>query len=116
MEYLYYFFFAYVIFISFYFLTVIIQKKKYAKFRDSNQVTYFVNRFNIKRENIVIEHFVFNISLLNSLIMALSFTISFLVENFILQLMIGFISLIVLMFIGYEIYGIILKKVGIKNV
>ena len=110
MEYLINFIIAFLIVYLFYFFTVILQKKKYDKFKKSNQVMYFVNRYKLNVNKINIKKFIHIISLTNSLIIAIAFTATFLVENILLQLLIGLLVLIPLILISYSLIGNYLKK------
>ena len=72
MIYFIFFIAAFLIVYLFYFLTVILQKKKYDKFKKSNQVMYFVNRYklDINKINItLIIHFLMTSLLKNSFIL-----------------------------------------------
>ncbi len=94
----------------FYFLTVIIQRKKHEKFKKSNQVMYFVKRYKLDINKIDIKQFVNIISVANSLIIAIAFTSTFLVENIFLQLLVGLLVLIPLLLIIYDFIGKYLKR------
>ena len=110
MVYLISFVIAFLIVYLFYFFTVILQKKKYDKFKKSNQVMYFINRYKLNVNKINIKKFIHIISLTNSLIIAIAFTATFLVENILLQLLIGLLVLIPLILISYSLIGNYLKK------
>ncbi len=105
-----FFILAFVIVYLFYLVTVVLQKKRFEKFKLSNQVLYFKNRFKLDIEKLNIKSFVNIISLINAFIIACGFSIAMLVENFLLQLLIGFIVIIILTFLCYEMYGKILRK------
>ena len=90
--------------------TIMFQNKKYNKFKKSNQVMYFVNRYKLDVNKINIKKFIHIISFTNSLIIAIAFTATFLVENILLQLLIGLLVLIPLILIGYSLIGNYLKK------
>ena len=101
---------AFLIVYLFYFLTVILQKKKYDKFKKSNQVMYFVKKYKLDINQINIKKFIHIISFTNSLIIAFAFLATFLVENILLQLLIGLIVLIPLILISYSLIGNYLKR------
>ena len=94
----------------FYLFTVILQTKNYEKFKKSNQIMYFVNKYKINVNKINMKKFTNILGLTNSLIISIAFTTTFLVENFILQLLIGLIVLIPLIFLFYGLIGNYLKK------
>lgn len=114
MEYLFYFVLAFLIVYLFYFFTVIIQKKRYDKFKKSNQVLYFVKRYNLDVNKINIKKFIKIISLTNSFIIAVAFIATFLVENILFQLLVGLATLIPLILISYNLIGKYLKKECLK--
>ena len=110
MEYVIYFLISFIIVYLFYFLTVVLQKKKYDKFKKSNQVMYFVNKYKLNVNKIDIKKFINIISLINSFIIALSFTVVIKIDNNILMLLVGLIVLIPTMLISYHFIGKYLQK------
>ena len=110
MIYFIYFIIAFLLIYLFYFLTVILQKKRYEKFKKSNQFMYFVNKYKLDTTKINIKEFIYIISFTNSLIIAIAFIMTFLVENIILQLLIGLIVLIPLILVSYSLIGKYLKR------
>lgn len=105
MNYVIYFVLAFVLVYLFYLFTVILQKKKYDKFKKSNQVMYFVNRYKINPNQLNMKVFTNILGLTNALIIATAFIATFLVNNLILQLLVGLIVLIPLMLFMYHIIG-----------
>lgn len=110
MEYIVWFLISFIIVYLFYFVTVIMQKKKYEKFRSSNQVMFFVKKYKLNVKKLNISKFIKIISFTNSFIIALTFTIATLVDNYLLILLIGFITVIPLMLLSYHIVGLYFKK------
>jgi len=110
MEYVIWFLMAFAIIYLFYLFTVILQKKRYDKFKKSNQVMYFVNRYKLNIKKINIKKFINIISLTNSFIIALSFTVVIKIDSFILMLLVGLIVLVPLMLLLYHFIGKYLKK------
>lgn len=110
MIYFIYFLVSFFIVYLFYFFTVILQKKKYDKFKKSNQVLYFVKRYKLNLNKLNIKKFIHIISLTNSLIISIAFMATFLVDNIVLQLVIGLLVLIPLILISYSLIGKYLKK------
>ena len=94
----------------FYLFTVILQTKRYDKFKKSNQVMYFVNKYKIIIDKLNMKKFTNILGLTNALIISIAFTATFLVENIFLQLLVGLIVLIPLIFIFYGLIGNYLKK------
>lgn len=110
MEYIKWFLIAFIIIYLFYFVTVILQKKKYEKFKSSNQVMFFVNRYKLNVQKLNIVKFIKIISFTNSFVIALTFAIATLVDNYMLMLLIGFVTVIPLMLLSYHIVGLYFKK------
>ncbi|MBO5096227.1 MAG: hypothetical protein J6B98_05070 [Bacilli bacterium] len=110
MEYIKWFLIAFIIVYLFYFVTVILQKKRYEKFKSSNQVMFFVKKYKLNIKKLNISKFIKVISFTNSLIIALTFTIAITVENYILILLIGLVTVIPLMLLAYHIVGTYFKK------
>ena len=110
MEYIICFLIAFIIVYLFYLFTVVLQKKRYDKFKNSNQVMYFVNKYKLNVNKIDIKKFIHIISLTNSFIIALSFAVIIKIENTLLSLLIGLIVLLPLMLICYHFIGTYLKK------
>lgn len=94
----------------FYLFTVILQTKRYDKFKKSNQVMYFVKKYKIDVNKLNMKKFTNILGLANSLIISIAFTATYLVDNLILQLLIGLIILIPLIFIFYSLIGNYLKR------
>ncbi len=110
MEYLVYFILGFILVYLFYLITVVLQKKKYDEFRNSNQLLYFINKYKLNKKNINMKKFINEISLLNSLVIATSFTISCIFDSLILQLIVGFVAVITLIILVYSLYGKVLKR------
>ncbi len=89
----------------FYLTTVILQKSKIEKFKKSNQVMFFVKRFNLDLNKINITKFMNVIALSNAFIISTAFMTTYLVKNFVLQLLVGFLTLIPLLVICYSLIG-----------
>ena len=94
----------------FYLFTVILQTKRYDKFKKSNQVMYFVKKYKIDVNKLNMKKFTNILGLTNSLIISIAFTTTYLVDNLILQLLIGLIVLMPLIFIFYSLIGNYLKR------
>ncbi len=110
MEYFVGFVLSFIIIYTFYLLTVILQKKKYDRFKKSNQVMYFVKKYKISVNKIDIGKFIKIISFTNSLIIALCFTLVFKINNNILMLLAGLSAIIPLTLISYHFIGRYLQR------
>lgn len=89
----------------FYLISVILQKSKMDKFKKSNQVMFFVKRYNLDVDKIDMTKFTNVLGLANAFIIATAFLSTYLVDNFILQLLVGFLVLLPLMLIVYSLIG-----------
>lgn len=112
MTYLVAFIIAFLIVYLFYLFTVVLQTKKYEKFKKSNQVMYFVNKYKLDVNKINMRKFTNILGLTNALIISTAFMATFLVENLLLQLLVGLVVLIPLILIFYSLIGLYLKKEG----
>lgn len=110
MEYVIYFLISFIIVYLFYFLTVILQKKRYDKFKKSNQVMYFVKKYKLNVNKINIKKFINIIALVNSFIIALVFASVIKIKSNLLMLLVGLILLIPLMLVCYHFIGKYLQK------
>ena len=71
---------------------------------------YFVKKYKIDVNKLNMKKFTNILGLTNSLIISIAFTATYLVDNLILQLLIGLIILIPLIFIFYGLIGNYLKR------
>ncbi len=110
MKYFVAFIIAFLIVYLFYLFTVILQKKKYDKFKKTNQVMYFVRKYKLNVNKIDMRKFTNILGITNSLIIALAFSATFVVENIFLQLLVGLLVLIPLILLFYSLIGNYLKK------
>ncbi len=93
-----------------YLFTVILNKKKINKIFDTNQAKLIIVPNKLNSNNINKNSFAQVISICNSFIVALVFTISELFDNYILKLLVSFVLLIILILIVYKVIGIYYKK------
>ena len=87
-----------------------LKKKKKDKYKKTNQVMYFVRKYKLNVNKIDMKKFTNMLGLTNSLIIALAFSATFLVENIFLQLLVGLLVLIPLILIFYSLIEKCLKK------
>lgn len=109
---IFYFLIAFLIVYLFYLVTVVLQKKRMDNFKKSNQVLYFVKRYKLDVNKLNMTRFTNTLGLANAFIVATAFMTTFLVENYILMLLVGFIVLIPLILIVYHIIGKIYIRKG----
>ena len=108
--------------ISFLFLLILYQVFiiKKAK-RDSNgkkkpkepiEVTYLVGRYGLDLKKVNYDRLLLLISVVSSFDIALVVTIIMLLKNFVLEIIIGFISTLLIILVSYHIVYLIYKKKG----
>lgn len=105
MKYVIIFLIAFTIVYLFYLFTVVLQTKRMEKFKKSNQIMYFVKRYKVDVEKLNMKKFTNLLGLTNAFIIATAFMAMYLVENYILQFLLGLIVLIPLMLICYHLIG-----------
>jgi len=84
------------------------------KFKKSKQIMYFVNRYNLDVDKLNIKKFTNLLGLVNAFIMSTAFIAMYVVDNLLLQFLIGLAVLFPLLLISYHIVGKIYG--GKKNV
>lgn len=107
---------VYLLVMLIYLITVIGNKRKLAVFPKSNQALILIKRFKLNINETNVKKFAIKIALSNSFIIAFTLTITELVNNFLLKLLIAFLVMIPLIIILYYLIGISMKKEGNKNV
>lgn len=100
------FFVVYVLYI----FTVVFNSKKKKNIFETNQAKLIIVPCKLDVSKIDKNRFVHVISFANSFIVALTFTISEIIDNYVLKLFICFVLLIVLILVIYRIIGFIYKK------
>lgn len=110
MEYIASFLISFIVIYLFYLFTVILQSKKYEKFKSSNQVMFFVKKYKLNINKLNIKKFIKIISFTNSFVIALTFTIATIMDNYLYILLVGIIIIIPLMLLCYHFVGSYLKK------
>ena len=97
-----------------YLLTVILNKKKLEKFKNSNQALYFVKKYKIKVDDNNVKLLAHLVALSNAFIMSTAITLVELVSNFILKILVAFLVIMPLILIMYHIVGKVMMKRGNK--
>ena len=106
-------------FISAYVLSFIvyyIYLKKSKKKDELLEIEYLIKKFNLPKNKESKNRIKSIMSLVNPLIIALTFIVVISIDSFILGVLIGFVIMVVLIYSIYEIIGRILKKEKSKNV
>ena len=116
MKYIILFVIVFVIVFLLYLITVIENKRKLSKFSKTNQALLLINRYNLKIDKDNVKEFAVKIALANSLVVAVAITVIELVNNFLLKLLVGFLVMLPLILILYNMIGKSMQKEGKKHV
>ena len=110
MNYIIVYLIAFTIIYLFYLFAVVLQKKRMDKFKKSHQIMFFVNRYKLDIDKINIRKFTHLLALVNAFIMATAFIAMYLVDNLLLQFLIGLAVLFPLLLLCYHIVGKIYQR------
>ena len=92
------------------------KKSKKKKLNEPMEISYLVGKFKLDRGNLNLNKLLFITALINALIISLVSVVVMLINiNVVLQLLIGFVLLISLIYSLYEILGRFLVKKGDKD-
>lgn len=85
--------------------------KKKKKKEESIEIAYLSGKFKLSKEKLLTARVMLTISLINAFIISLvAIVVMFINVNIILQLIIGFVLVIALIYAMYEIYGRMLER------
>ena len=117
MEYLFIFVFTFLIVYLVYYQIIIRRKKGLEAFRNGKQLLFFKNAYKMDIDNIDCKKFANSLSLTNAFIIALTVTVTELLDGLVIKMLVGFVILIPLILICYFILGkVYKKKEGKKNI
>lgn len=114
MDYVILFIVTFLVVYLLYLFTVILSKKKLNKFKTSNQVMFFIKKYQIKVDENNVKFLAHSIAIANALIISIAIIAVELVSNFILKVLVAFIIIIPLILILYHLIGKIMLKRGNK--
>ena len=114
LEMLIYFVSSYII--SFIGYALILKRKEKKKKQELSEVTYIIEKFNLKRSEKTLKKIRRIFNFINPLIISIAFIIIINIKSYILGIMVGFVIMVFLVYAIYEIIGRILKKGEDKNV
>lgn len=107
---------AYVLVFILYWLLFVRKKTKYNKNRVPVEFYYLVSLYGLEQKKINYKKFIYISTLINTFIIVSTYMIiSKLLNNWILQLLIGIVIIILLIIICYGILGRIYQKKGMKK-
>ncbi len=107
---------TYLLVYLFYFLFIGLRKKQLKKYRSSTEVLLLENAYSVNTAPIEDKKLLQILSLANGFIISTTITVVSFLKNILLQLLVGFVILIVLILVVYGILGKVLKKkYGVKE-
>ena len=116
MKYLILFIIVFLVVFLLYLITVIENKRKLLNFPKTNQALLLINRYNLKIDKDNVKGFAVKIALANSFVVASAITAVELVSNFLLKLLVGFLVMLPLILVLYNMIGKSMQKEGKKHV
>ena len=91
-------------------------KKKSKKKKEPIEVTYLVNRYKLDLKKVNYNKLLFVISIVSSFDIALVVSIIMLLKVFILEIIVGFVSILIIILFSYHLVYLVYKKKGmVKN-
>ena len=93
-----------------YLVLIILRKNKIEKYKNSTEVRYLEKKYNLEIKKINLKKLSHILALANAFIISMTVTITNIVDNFILKLLVGFIFLFPMILLIYHIIGINLQK------
>ena len=93
-------------------LLIIRKAKSKKKAKEPREITYLVYRYKLDLEKVNYRKLLNVISLVSSLDIALVVTIILLFKNFYLEIIVGFISTLIIILISYHLVYLVYKKKG----
>ena len=115
MKYLIFFVFAFLLVFLTYVLIINRKRKEYTAGKKFTEVNYIVNKFKLDMRKVKYKKLLWITTIANSFIVAATSTLVINVDGFVWQLLVGFVILLLLTFVIYEIIGRILKRKGKKD-
>ena len=110
MKYLIVFIISFISIYLIYLLTVVLRKSKLDRYISGRQVQFFVRNYGLKFKNIKPTMFLNILSIINSLLMAITITIIAVIDNYILKFTAALAILIILLLLFYSLLGMYIRK------
>lgn len=114
MEYIIYFILTFIFCYTLSYFLIVRKRDKYDKKRIPVEVQYMIKRYNLDMKNINYRKFLKSICLVGAIDMSLAVIIIYNVDNIALQLILGFIVLIVLILVSFRLLANYYIKKGVK--
>lgn len=116
VEALYTFVFTFILIYVLYLIFVVHRNKKLEKIKKSTEILFIKKRYKLKLNKIPNKKVALDVAFSNAFIIALTLSIMTFFKNFVLQVLIGFVVLIILILVIYSILGMEYKRKEDKNV
>ncbi len=110
LENLIYFIASYIIFLLIYIFIINRKRKDYNNGKKQTEISYIINKFKLDMRKTKYNTLKWAITLINPLIISITFVIVINIESFTFGLLVGFVIMLMLVYACYEILGRILKK------
>lgn len=115
LEKLIFFMTAFVIILLIYIFIINKKRKVYTDGKKQTEINYIVKRFDLDMRKVNYNHLKWTITITNSFIVAFASTVVSMLHGLGLQILVGFVLLIMLIFSLYEIIGRIYARKGSKK-
>lgn len=99
-----------------YLIFVVLRKKTLRKIKNTTEIQFIKKKYNLKLENVDNKKIALDVAFCNSLIISFTLAVVTFIKYFILQVLVGFVLLILLILIVYSILGKEYKRRENKNV
>ena len=112
MNYVVLFLIVFIVVFLLYLITVIGNKRKLSKFPKSNQALILIKKYNLDINEKNVKKLAVKVALSNSFTVAAAITVTELVNNFFLKLLVAFLVMVPLIIINYHLVGKSMQKEG----
>lgn len=104
------FFTSYIIFLLIYILLVNRKRKEYKEGKKQAEISYIINKFKLDMRVTKYNKLKWILTFINPFIISVTYIIVTNIESFVLGCLVGFITMLLLVYSSYEIIGRILKR------
>ena len=106
---------SFIIVFLLYRLVIVKRAKSKKRAKEPFEVTYLVNKYKLDLKKVNYKRLLMVISLVSSFDIALVVTIILLLKSFILEIIVGFISILIIISFSYHLVYLVYKKKGMIN-
>jgi len=107
---------SYLVFMLIYIFIINRKRKDYKEGKKQIEINYIIKKFKLDMRKVKYNNLKWAITILNPLIMSVTFLIVINIKSFTVGIILGFIMMLLLVYSSYEILGRILKRKSEKNV